>query len=287
MPQIARVIPNQRLDDVVAILDTGLTATSIASPIASSAPQSDRKTREVRNYMKKNSFDRAAIAQSSSIVGYVNVNELDVFPGDDPIGLHSRPFEPDLLVSDGTPLPIVLQRMQNQTAIFVVGSDGINGIITPADLEKQCMRVYLFGLVSLLEQKLCRAMEELSFETVQSAIPDGPAQARFERDFHQKTMAGEELAPIYYTTLGTKRDLVLSAEKYWKPLGSTKRETAQKLSSVLSLRNALDHVNLLSGSISSWSSLCEAVQNVTGIIRDLETALTQGKAVSDASIGGR
>ena len=287
MPQIARVIPNQRLDDVVAILDTGLTATSIASPIASSAPQSDRKTREVRNYMKKNSFDRAAIAQSSSIVGYVNVNELDVFPGDDPIGLHSRPFEPDLLVSDGTPLPIVLQRMQNQTAIFVVGSNGINGIITPADLEKQCMRVYLFGLVSLFEQKLCRAMEELSVETVRSAIPDGSARERFDLDFRQKRTAGEELTPIYYTTLGTKIHLALSTEKYWKPLGSTKEEARQKLSSVRDLRNALDHVNLLSGSIASWSSLFEAVQNVTGVIKNLEIAATQGKATSDASIGGR
>jgi len=155
-----------------------------------------------------------------------------------------------------------------------------------ADLEKQCMRVYLFGLVSLLEQELCRSMEELSYQTVRAAIQSGSAQDRFERDFGQKRMAGEELAPVYYTTLGTKRDLVLSADKYWKPLGSIKREAAQKLSSVLTLRNALDHVNLLSGSISSWSSLCEAVQNVTGIIRSLETAATQGTAASDASIGG-
>ncbi len=284
MPEIARTIPTQRLDDVVAVLDTGITAKSIASPIASSAPQSDRKTREVRGYMKKNSFDRAAIAQSSNIVGYVNADELGTFPGDDPIGLHVRPFEPDLLVSDGTPLPVVLQRMKNQTTIFVVGSDGIDGIITQADLEKQCMRVYLFGLVSLLEQELCRSMEELSYQTVRAAIQSGPAQDRFERDFGQKRMAGEELAPVYYTTLGTKRDLVLSVEKYWKPLGSIKREAAQKLSSVLTLRNALDHVNLLSGSISSWSSLCEAVQNVTGIIRSLETAATQGVATSDAPI---
>jgi len=270
MPQAVKTIPFQRLNDIVAVLDHGITAKSIASPISSSAPQSDRKVREVRDYMKKWGFDRVAIARSATIIGYVDTEHLKSYKTDDPIGVHARPFEPELLVSDGTPLPVVLRRMQDQPAVFVVGSDGVDGIITHADLEKQCMRIYLFGLVSLLEQELCTIMHELSQQEVLAAIDSDSARVRFESDLSQKKAAGEDLAPVYYTTLGTKRNLVLGHDKYWKLMGPTRPVVAEKLGNVVKLRNALDHVNLLSGSISSWSSLCATVDNITDIIGCLE-----------------
>ena len=270
MPQAVKTIPFQRLNDIVAVLDHGITAKSIASPITSSAPQSDRKVCEVRDYMKKYGFDRVAVAQSATIIGYVDAGHLNGHIADDAIGLHARPFEPELLVSDGTPLPVVLRRMQDQPAVFVVGSDGVDGIITHADLEKQCMRIYLFGLVSLLEQELCTIMHKLSQQEVLAAIDSDSARVRFESDLSQKKAAGEDLAPVYYTTLGTKRNLVLGHDKYWKLMGPTRPVVAEKLGNVVKLRNALDHVNLLSGSISSWSSLCATVDNITDIIGCLE-----------------
>lgn len=284
MLQAVKAIPFQRLNDIVAVLDHGITAKSIASSISSSAPESNRKVGEVRAFMKQSGFDRVAIAQSAHIIGYVDIEHLNDCKTGDPIGVHARPFEPRLLVSDETPLPVVLRRMKDQPAVFLVGSDGIDGIITHADLEKQCMRVYLFGLVSLLEQELCKTMEELSCQAVLDAIYNSSARDRFERDFNQKRTAGDELAPIYYATLGTKRDLILADDKYWKSMGSIRRVVAEKLASVLDLRNALDHVNLLSGSILSWSSLCEAVENVTGIIESLEMAAQPVTVAVDASV---
>lgn len=270
MPQAIKTIPIQRLNDIVAVLDHGITAKSIASSISSSAMQSDRKVHEARDLMKMLGFDRVAVARSATIIGYVDAEHLSRDIADDPVGLHARPFEPELLVSDETPLPSVLRRMQDQPAVFVVGSGGVDGIITHADLEKQCMRIYLFGLVSLLEQELCKTMDGLSYQEVLATLDSGSPRDSFERNFDQKKAAGEELAPVYYTTLNTKRDLIMSHDKYWRLMGPSRSAVVEKLGNVVKLRNALDHVNLLTGSISSWSSLCAAIDNVTDIIGCLE-----------------
>lgn len=181
MSKVVSTIPSQTLHDIVAVLDAGITASSIASPVSASALQSDRKVREVRDYMTMFAFDRLAVAQSDQITGYVDLVNLNKAVSDDLVGLHARPFEPELLVSDATPLPFVLQRMQEQSAVFVVGSNGVSGIITHSDLEKQCMRVYLFGLVSLFEQELCTWMKDLSYDEVLAAIYNTAALEPFTR----------------------------------------------------------------------------------------------------------
>src|SRR5450830_1216172 len=95
MPQAIKTIPIQRLNDIVAVLDHGITAKSIASSISSSALESDRKVREVRDYMKKWGFDRVAIARSATIIGYVDTEHLKSYKTDDPIGVHARPLSPN------------------------------------------------------------------------------------------------------------------------------------------------------------------------------------------------
>src|SRR5450756_847999 len=103
MPPAIKTIPIQRLNDIVTVLDHGITAKSIASSISSSAPESNRKVGEVRAFMKQSGFDRVAIAQSAHIIGYVDIEHLNDCKTGDPIGVHARPFEPRLLVSDETP----------------------------------------------------------------------------------------------------------------------------------------------------------------------------------------
>src|SRR5450756_3168713 len=102
MPPAIKTIPIQRLNDIVTVLDHGITAKSIASSISSSAPESNRKVGEVRAFMKQSGFDRVAIAQSAHIIGYVDIEHLNDCKTGDPIGclLYTSDAADDLLCVD-------------------------------------------------------------------------------------------------------------------------------------------------------------------------------------------
>jgi integrase len=67
---------------------------------------------------------------------------------------HTTPMKADHLISDATPLYDLLAILREKEHVFVRIGSAIKGIVTRADLNKPPVRVYLFGLVSLLEMHL-------------------------------------------------------------------------------------------------------------------------------------
>ena len=58
------------------------------------------------------------------------------------------------LISDATPLAQIFSGPGERQHSFVLAGGSVSGIVTRADLNKSPARIYLFGLVSLLEMHL-------------------------------------------------------------------------------------------------------------------------------------
>ena len=67
---------------------------------------------------------------------------------------HLQTIRPDDLISDSTELADLFKVLGIRPSVFVLAGSAVTGIVTRADLNKPPLRIYLFGLISLLEMHL-------------------------------------------------------------------------------------------------------------------------------------
>jgi predicted transcriptional regulator len=275
LPSSPRLL-RQELEEILRTMDTGITARSISSPLSETV-QITAQVSLALKYMKDRKFDRIVVLDGQNTVGYVNIEDLEEVKGDRGALVKKcvSTFGPDLLISEETPLPVVLHRLRKQSSLFIVGRDGLSGIVTQADLEKQFMRVYAFSLVSLMEQEMGQLMETLSPSIVANAIVGEFERGKFEATFADKTSADAELAPIYYVSLGVKIKLFVQQTPYWQLLGDSPSTARQRLSHIKELRDKLDHVKPLINPTDNLEILDATIEDLTDVIRKLEAATRQ------------
>ena len=139
-----------RLAELRSLLGSGITAHAILEPLQSCPV--DASAVEMAGLLGQRDFHVAGVqfSQEGPVVGIVSKESLKTGVVRD----YVKPITADLLVSDSTPLPAVLSVLKDRQYTFVLIGTEVRGIVTRADLNKPPVRVYLFGLVSLLEMHL-------------------------------------------------------------------------------------------------------------------------------------
>ncbi len=138
------------LAELRGLFEKGITVHSILEPLLSCPFEADAL--EMVKILSARGFDVAGVQrrQEGGVIGYVFREELCsgiVFD-------HVRPIDAEILISDGTPLAGLFSVLKARERVFVLIGTDVRGIITRADLNKPPVRVYLFGLISLLEMHL-------------------------------------------------------------------------------------------------------------------------------------
>jgi len=139
-----------RFSELRAVLAAGVVARAIMEPLRSCAIDADAL--DIKQILEKRGFDRAGvkIINEGSVIGYVERNRLLRGAVKDFV----QPVSTEFLVSDATPINVLLSVLGRKEYLFVLVGAEISGIVTRADLNKPMVRVYLFGLISLLEMHL-------------------------------------------------------------------------------------------------------------------------------------
>ncbi|MCZ2845227.1 MAG: hypothetical protein O2U61_01815 [Candidatus Bathyarchaeota archaeon] len=112
--------------------------------------------REIKIIMDKFDFDYYGVEKNGKVVGYIIQSEL----GEGLISKYVRPFLTEDLISESTSLIELLQILKEKDPIFVLEKNQVRKLITVADLQKQPIRMLVFGLVSLLEMNLLELIKE-------------------------------------------------------------------------------------------------------------------------------
>ena len=126
----------------------------VAEALVSFDAQQDSQT--VRKLMIDHDFDVVGVRIDGSVVGYALVDDLT----EGQCGEHLRYFGSDELVLDTASLPEVVPVFDQRKWVFVTMVGTVGAIVTRADLEKPPVRVFLFGLVTILEQVFRRIITE-------------------------------------------------------------------------------------------------------------------------------
>lgn len=109
-----------------------------------------------RQFMESQQLDVAGVLHEGHVIGYVQRQDLC----EGCCGDHRRDFGELQVIPDSTPLAETILRLDRYPKLFVSVFGGIGGIITRTDLQKPPVRMWLFGMITLIEMQMSRRIEQ-------------------------------------------------------------------------------------------------------------------------------
>jgi hypothetical protein len=226
-----------RLAELHKLLGNGITALAILEPVQS-CPL-DALAKDMSQVLADRDFDVAGVqeAPDGPVIGFVHRESLTGGHVRD----HLQQLTADGLTSDSTALATLLKVFKNRPSTFVLIGSEVRGIVTRADLNKPPVRVYLFGLISLLEMHLSFWVRQRFEENWHEMVP----RARLARakNLHKLRRArNEQVSLIDCLQFCDKSDLLLREMDMIESLGlGTTEEGKIHLKRAEDLRNRLAH----------------------------------------------
>jgi hypothetical protein len=207
------------------------------------------------------------VREQGVVAGYVIRAELT----DGTAEAHRRPFGHGDVLPDSEPLLAAFAALCERRHVFINVLGHAGGIITRGDLQKTPVRLWLFGLVSLLEMQLLRVVRErypgdawaplLSEERLQST----------HRVFADRRRRNEENDLSDCLQLGDKATIFMKDPGLFALSGfRSKRALEGFFKEIGVLRNALAHANDISSG--RWPVLAKLVTAVEEFLERLECA---------------
>ena len=144
----------QQVDALRRVFTQGFSAAQIAEPLRSFEAASDAE--ETVALMRQQGLGVVGLRHEGLVTGFFEIP-------DDPQGLcadHLRPFDDAVTLPDSTPLDQVVQALASEPRLFVRGFWQVAGVITRHDLQKAPVRMWLFGMLTLIEMRMTSQIEQ-------------------------------------------------------------------------------------------------------------------------------
>ena len=251
------------LGDLRRLFVRTITLRDIAEPLVSF--DSTHPAAAVRSFMESREFDVVGVREGGVVTGFVGHEDL----ADASVGEGRRAFAAHMVLPDGEPLLSAFTALREKRHVFITVLGHVGGIVTRGDLQKAPVRLWLFGLVSLLEMQLLRVVRERypgeSWAGLLSAERTVGARRLFEE--RRRRNEGSDLSDCLQ--LGDKASILMKDAELFASTGfASKRALEKFFKDVGTLRNALAHANdIVAG---RWPALAVLVTDLETVLERLE-----------------
>jgi len=239
----------------------GFSVLDVAEPLAS--VDAERSSAEVRAFLEERDFDLVGVRRAGRVAGYAFREELH----SGSCGIHSRAFVPDDLVSETASLRDAILSLGVNRRCFVTVLGAPAAIVTVSDLEKPPVRMFLFGMVTVLEGLMTTAIGR-HFRG--DAWRERVAPARLEKAealLGERARRGQPGELVDCLQFSDKGQILLGVPAIADALdvfgGGSRKATKRALKELEALRNNLAHTQLIIPDgwerIVSFSSRLEAL----------------------------
>jgi hypothetical protein len=270
-----------RLAELRRVLGSGIAAHTILEPLKSCP--GDASAKEMARVLEQRDFDFAGVQseQDGPVVGFVARNSLSLTHG--LVKDHIRPITTELLISDSTPLPSVLAFLQQRQHGFVLVGLEVGGIVTRADLNKPGVRVYLFGVISLLEMHLTFWIRDIYRQDSWRQQLRSQRIEAAERLLLERKVRNHQTDLLDCVQFCDKRDLIIASEAICRTLQLRSKKYAEKqLKGAEDLRNLLAHGQQDLAQGSSWPEMIQLVGWIDAVV-DRSDREVEARAVESAA----
>lgn len=229
-------IPAFSQQRVMRLFSEAFTAKDIAEPLRSFDAAADAL--ETRTLLEDAGLSRAGVRLEGVVSGYILTEDLQ----EGECGHYAREFAPSQVVSVDSPLSDVVHVLTRYQSCYVSVLGGVDGVITRSDVQKPVARMWLFGMITLIELNLTERIRETWPD---GSWHDGVSKSRLEKAetlMEERRRRGQACDLLDCLQLSDKAHLLLRDESQRAEFGFYSRSVAKQVIKELeSLRNNLAH----------------------------------------------
>ncbi|MBL9168435.1 MAG: hypothetical protein JNN07_11895 [Verrucomicrobiales bacterium] len=251
------------LGDLRRLFTRTITLRDIAEPLVSF--DHTQLAGEVRTFMEQREFDVVGVREHGVVTGLVLRPDLVGRL----VGEHQRPFGAADVLPDTDALHSAFAALRDRRYFFVTVLGHVGGIVTRGDLQKAPVRLWLFGLVSLLEMQMLRVVRERFPGDSWDSLLTSDRREGANRLFSERQRRNEASDLSDCLQLGDKATILMKDPELFAMSGfASKRALETFFKEVGMVRNALAHANdILSG---RWPALVDLVGQLESLLERLE-----------------
>ncbi|MCA9289557.1 MAG: hypothetical protein KDA25_00415 [Phycisphaerales bacterium] len=240
--------------------ESGFTVMDVAESLASFDDERDGAS--IRAFMTRQDFDVVGVRVDGSVVGYVERDALAAGPCRDSI----RYFGTNQLLGENDSIRDAIRALDRTPCVFVTGLGQVSGIVTRHDLEKTPVRMWLFGLVSVLEEVFSIALRrEFDGTSWTQHLPATRLnRARdLQRERRRRNQSPDLVDCLHFSDKG---HVLFKDDDIRAQFGFESRNHAKKrLLEIERLRNSLAHVHDIVDH--SWDTITLLATSLDTILR--------------------
>ncbi|MHC4842544.1 MAG: hypothetical protein ACYTEE_01960 [Planctomycetota bacterium] len=225
---------------LLRVFNENITAIDIASPLLSF--DADSNAEKVRKVLEKKGIDVAGIRLDGVMAGYVLRDELSNGACEDSL----KSFDNEVTLDASAIIPEVIKALEDRDRVFLTLFGVVAGFLRKEDLEKPAARMWLFGIISLIEMSVTEAISIRfkgdSWQDLVSPARLLKAQALFE-ERRQSKVPCDLLSCLQLIDKGTifMKDLKLRSMTPYE----SRRSGEKDVKRLVRLRNHLAHSHAL------------------------------------------
>ena len=246
--------------DMQHVFLRGTTVRDIAEPLLSFDNWSD--ARLVRESMLTQGKQVAGLRENGRISGYLLAAEL----GDGLCGKFVHSFDDQQVLKDNTPLVDMVLALVNSPYAFVRVLGEVSAIVTREDLQDPPVRMWLFGMVTIIEMYYLRMIEQhLGQDKWRQYVSPGRL-AKAEELLEERRRRNQDLRLLDCLQFGDKAQIVARDEALRNQAGFSSRKQADRVTKMVErLRNNLAHTqDIVSW---DWETIVALAENIDRLIR--------------------
>ena len=193
---------------------------------------------EVKRTLDVKDFDTLGVVdKNQNKIGYIIHQELI----DGEISNYVRQFEPQILISDSTPISDLLDILYEKEYVYVLEKNSIEGIVTRADRNKPIVRIYLFGIISLFELHLNYWINKNNAENEWLKKLTENRIIAAQEIYKQRKGNNSQLTILECIQICDKKSILLKTETFLESFEYSKTRFKDLLENSESIRNELAH----------------------------------------------
>ncbi len=224
----------------------------------------ERLSSEIKEIMHEQSVPVAGVRKDGQVTGYVRIEDLS----SGTCGQRARSFSHDQMVYDDTSLMDVILILTRHDYCFLAILDEVVGVITRADMEKPIVRMWLFGMITIIEIEFAAMINKKWPHEIWRELCSAGRLKKAEALCEERLRISQQSDLLDCLQLGDKARILFSDADILKQIGFNSRSEADRaIKNVESLRNNLAHGQSIVAY--DWPSIVGLTQSVQRMMANI------------------